>query len=293
MLRHFVFWGLVAASCLSGASWAEEKAPSKMLFITQSAGFRHGSVARGKQGQLAASEIAMITLGQQTKLFTVDLTQDCAHDVNKGSLDQYDIVAFYTTLDLPIPEDARDYLFKEWAQKQGHALMGFHSAGDTYHDYEPYWDLMGGTFIGHPWHSGSQVTFVVHEQNPLTKSFGTEFTIQDEIYMYRHWQPEKCRVLMSLDYSKSPTDSAIPTEHGYHVPLCWVKKIGDGKLYYNNLGHNESSWANPAYTESIIQAVRWFRGEIEVDATPNPEVSKAMEEKSKRDFEAGNFKSSQ
>ena len=211
----------------------------------------------------------------------------------KANIDKYDIIAFYTTLNLPIPEADRDYLFKEWAQKKGHGIMGFHSAGDTYHDYEPYWDMMGGTFIGHPWNAGNTVTFTVHEQNPLTKPFGTEFTIKDEIYMYRHWQPAKCRVLLSLDYSKSPTGSEIPTEHGYHVPLCWIKNVGEGKLYYNNLGHNETSWTNPAYLESITQAVRWMRGDIEVDATPNPDVSKAMEEKSAKDFAAGGFKGRQ
>lgn len=288
MLRR-VLLCLALASGLSAFACAEEKAPSKMLFITQSAGFKHSSVTR-KDGQLAAAEIAIKTLGEKTKLFTCDLTQDCAHDVVKANIDKYDIIAFYTTLNLPIPDADRDYLFKEWAQKKGHGIMGFHSAGDTYHDYEPYWDMMGGTFIGHPWNAGNTVTFTVHEQNPLTKPFGTEFTIKDEIYMYRHWQPAKCRVLLSLDYSKSPTGSEIPTEHGYHVPLCWIKNVGEGKLYYNNLGHNESSWTNPAYLDSITQAVHWMRGDIEVDATPNPDVSKAMEEKSAKDFAAGGFK---
>lgn len=290
MLRRVIVWGLVIASCVCGMVSAEEKAPSRILFITQSAGFRHGSVKRGKQGELSAAEIAMVTLGQKTKLFTVDLTQDCLHDVNKANLQNYDIVAFYTTMDLPIPEADREYLFKEWAQQKGHGIIGFHSAGDTYHNYEPYWDMMGGTFIGHPWNSGNTVTLTVHEQNPLTKPFGNEFVLKDEIYMYQHWQPEKCRVLMSLDYSKSPTNSDVPTDHGYHVPVSWIKKVGEGKLYYNNLGHNETSWVNPAYLDSITQAIHWMRGEIEIDATPNPEVSKAQEEKAAKDFAAGGFK---
>ncbi len=289
MLRRALL-ALVAASCVCSFVSAEDKAPSRMLFITQSDGFRHSSVARGKQGQLAAAEIAMVSLGEKTKLFTVDLTQDCKNDVTKGNLAKYDIVAFYTTLNLPIRDEDRDYLFQEWAQQKGHGILGFHSAGDTYHDYEPYWDMMGGTFIGHPWNAGNTVTFHVHEQNPLTKPFGTELVIKDEIYMYRHWQPSKCRVLMSLDYSKSPTNSEVPTEHGYHVPLCWIKNVGEGKLYYNNLGHNETSWVNSAYLDSITQAVHWIRDEVEIDATPNPEVSTAMEVKAKKDFEAGGFK---
>ena len=290
MLRRVVLLGLVAASCMGGWVSAEEKAPSKILFITQSAGFRHGAVNRGKQGQLAAAEIGLITLGETSKLFSVDLTQDCHHDVNKANLAKYDIVAFYTTLDLPIPEADRDYLFNVWAKEKGHGILGFHSAGDTYHNYEPYWDMMGGVFIAHPWGSGTDVTLTVHEQNPLTKPFGTEFKIKDEIYMYEHWQPAKCRVLMSLDYSKSPIQNEVPVEHGYHVPVCWIKNVGEGKLYYNNIGHNDGSWTNPAYLDSITQAVHWMRGDIEIDATPNPDVSKAQEEKAQKDFVAGGFK---
>ena len=61
MLRR-VLLGLALASGLSTFVCAEEKAPSKMLFITQSAGFKHSSVTR-KEGQLAAAEIAIKTLG--------------------------------------------------------------------------------------------------------------------------------------------------------------------------------------------------------------------------------------
>ena len=50
-------------------SQAEEKA--RVLMITQSAGFRHGSVNRGKK-DLAPAEIAMVQLGKQTGLFSVE-----------------------------------------------------------------------------------------------------------------------------------------------------------------------------------------------------------------------------
>jgi type 1 glutamine amidotransferase len=74
------------------------------------------------------------------------------------------------------------------------------------------------------------------------------------------------------------------------VPLCWIRQVGDGKVYFNNLGHNETSWTNQAYLDSIANAVEWIRGAKEVDATPNPEVSAAQEEKAAHDFAAGGFK---
>ena len=292
-MRHF-FSVLLIGLCplfLSANVGAEEEAPSRILFVTQSKGFVHGSVRR--QETLAPSEIAFVQLGEQTGLFRVDCTQDCEADFTKDNLKNYDIVAFYTTGDLPIAEQDREYFFKEWIPNGG-GVMGFHSAGDTYHNYEPYWDFMGGTFIGHPWGAGNTVTLTNHEPgNPLVESFGKEFVIKDEIYMYRHWQPEKCRVLLSLDYSKSPTGAAVPTDHGYHVPVCWIKDYGQGKLYYNNLGHNETTWTNPEFLKSITQAVKWMRGKFEVDASPNPNLSAQQEAKTKENFLAGDFKDRQ
>jgi len=264
---------------------AADKPKSRVLMLTQSAGFKHGSVSRPGDDKLAVSEVAMIQLGEKTGLFSVDCTQDAAADFTKDNLKNYDIVMFYTTGSLPIAEADRDYFFKEWLTTKGHGFLGFHSAADTYGDYKPYWDMVGGTFNGHPWNAGNTVTIRVHEpENPLMKSFGPEFTIRDEIYQYKNWQPEKVRVLMSLDMAKC--NPSMP----YHVPVAWIKNYGDGKVYFNNLGHNESSWTDERYLSSITSAVRWIRGEIEVDAKPNPELSAAQEQTAKAAAEAAKKK---
>lgn len=268
--------GLLAVS-LCAPSFGTEPKPSRVLMVTQSAGFVHGSVRRPEgEKKLAVSEIAMIQLGEKTGLFKVDCTQDVAADFTKDNLKNYDIVMFYTTGSLPIADADKDYFFKEWLTAKGHGFLGFHSAADTYGDYQPYWDMVGGTFNGHPWNAGDTVTIKVHEpENPLMKSFGAEFQIRDEIYQYKNWQPEKVRVLMSLDMSRCKP--SMP----YHVPVSWIKNYGEGRVYFNNLGHNEASWSDERYLKSITEAVRWIRGDIEIDATPNPELSAAQEEAAK------------
>ncbi len=284
LLRTFLT-GLLAISLCSPAFAADPK-PSRVLMVTQSAGFVHGSVRRPDgEKKLAVSEIAMIQLGEKTGLFKVDCTQDVAADFTKDNLKNYDIVMFYTTGALPIADADKDYFFKEWLTAKGHGFLGFHSAADTYGDYQPYWDMVGGTFNGHPWNAGDTVTINVHDSaNPLMTSFGSEFQIRDEIYQYKNWQPDKVRVLMSLDMSRCKP--SMP----YHVPVSWIKKYGEGKVYFNNLGHNEASWSDERYLKSITEAVRWIRGEIEIDATPNPELSKAQEEAAKAAAAAANAK---
>ncbi|MFT4559764.1 MAG: type 1 glutamine amidotransferase [Planctomycetaceae bacterium] len=266
----------VASLFVIGSNVSAEDKKAKVLFVSQSAGYRHGSVNR-QEKELAPAEIAMTQLGQQTGLFEVHCTQDCAADFTKENLQKYDMVMFYTTGKLPIAEADLDYFFKEWLTQKGHGVVGFHSATDTFKDYKPYWDMIGGSFNGHPWGSGTTVTVAVHEPNhPAMKAFGgASFEIKDEIYQYKNWQPEKVRVLMSLDMSKCKPSKP------YHVPVAWVKEYGKGRMFYTNLGHNNGTWTDLRFLASVTGGVRWVMGLEEADATPNPELSAKEEEKAK------------
>ena len=262
---------------LSNSARAQEKSEkARVLFLTQSKGFVHGAVnRRDRPRELAPAEISMTQLGQKTGLFSVDCTQT-AEDLTKENLQKYDILMLYTTGELPIPEDAREYLTKTWLRQKGHGIIGFHSATDTFGKDSPdhawYQEIIGGTFNGHPWSWQANVTISVHdEEHPAMKPFGKEFQIQDEIYQYKNFVPENVRVLMSLNMEKC--NPAKP----YHVPVAWCRMWGEGKIFYNNLGHNDQTWTNPAFLKSTENAVRWVLNLEEGDATPNPELSQQQE----------------
>lgn len=248
----------------------------RVLFITQSQGFRHGAVTR-KEGQLAPAEIAMRQLAQQTGELEIDVTQDAAAFFTKEKLANYDVVMFYTTGDLPISKEARDYFFDEWLRQPGHGFVGVHSASDTFHNYEPYWDMVGGTFIEHPWQWNAEITLAVHDpDHPTMKPFGgASVDWIDEIYIYKNWQPEKVRVLMSLDMEKTAL------KRPFHVPVAWVKEYGQGRVYYNNLGHNDGTWTEKPFLDSLLAGILWTSGRTDGPAEPNPELSAEQEAKAK------------
>jgi len=282
---HAVLCFSIVCVVLTPLSQAAEKAPkARVLMVTQSQGFRHGSVTR-KGGELAAAEIAMTQLGQQSGLFEVHCTQDCAADFTADNLKNYDIVMLYTTGVLPISDEARDYFADEWLKQEGHGVIGFHSSTDTYRTTEPehrwYQELIGGTFNGHPWNAGNTVTIEVHDQDfPAMKPFGAEFQIKDEIYQYVNWVPENVHVLMSLNMAQCKPSKP------YHVPVAWAREWGAGKIFYTNLGHNEGTWTDERFIDSVTGAVRWVMNLDSADAKPNPKVSAAQEEKAKADAES-------
>ena len=267
----------LALVLLSGELRAEKPANGRILMVTQSAGFRHGSVNRGDK-PLSPAERVMTELGVSSNLFRVDCTQDVAADFPREKLQNYNIVMFYTTGKLPIKQEDLDYFFNDWLKQEGHGFIGTHSAADTYKDYKPYWDMIGGTFNGHPWGAGSTVTITVHDpDHPVAKPWGKEFTLKDEIYQFKNWQPEKVRVLMSLNMAKTALKKP------YHIPICWVKEYGKGRVMHMSLGHREDVWTNPTYQQSLLGGVKWILGHEKGEAKPNPDLSEAQEKKAKAD----------
>ncbi|MDZ4686459.1 MAG: ThuA domain-containing protein [Planctomycetaceae bacterium] len=270
---------LTALTALVATASAQEKPKARALMLTQSVGFVHGSVNR-KEQTLAPAEIAMTQLGQQTGLFEVHCTQNAEADFTKENLAKYQLIMFYTTGKLPISEENLDYFFKDWLPAKGHAFIGFHSATDTLHDYQPYWDMVGGTFTEHPWNAGDTVTISVHDTaHPAMKPFGEEFQFKDEIYQYKNWQPDKVHLLMSLNMAK------LKTKRPYLVPVSWVKEYGEGRMFYTNLGHNEGTWTNPQFLAHVTGGVQWALGLAEGSAKPNPELSAKLERKARADQE--------
>lgn len=276
LLKLALLLGGVVASGLSSAARADE--PARLLFVTQSNGFKHGSVTRGDGDTLSPAEISLQQLGKKSNLFKADVTQNVASDFTIENLKKYQLVAFYTTGNLGIPEETLNYFFNTWLKTKGNGFIGVHSALDTYADYEPYWDMAGGSFNGHPWNAGETVTITVSEpEHPAVKVFGKEFQIRDEIYQYKNWQPKKVRVLMSLNMAKTPTKAP------YMVPVCWVKQYGEGRVFVTNLGHNPETWADERFTAHLQGGIEWILHKQEGESKPNPEISEQLESKAKYD----------
>jgi uncharacterized protein len=279
---------LVVALTTATLAYAEEGAvaPNKaarILFVTQSFGYKHGSVTR-QTNPYSPAEQAMVDLGLSSGLFRVDCTQDVAKDFTKENLQNYDIVMFFTSGPRdkwPVDDATLEYFLNDWLKQKGHGFVGAHSAADTMADYKPYWDMIGGSFDGHPWNANAKVTVKVHEPgHPICKPWGNEFELTDEIYQFKNWQPEKVRVLMSLDMEKTSLKKP------YHVPVAWCKEYGDGKAFHMSLGHNEAVWADLRYQQSLLGGIQWILGLEKADAAPNPELSAAENEKAKAAVEA-------
>lgn len=192
-------------------------------------------------------------LGRDSGRFEAVVTDD-VDLINPKDLANFDAVGFYTTggaSQFPLSEANRAYLI-QWV-KEGHAFFGTHSATDTYADYEPYWEMIGGSFAGHPWGAGDPpvVIDVEDPSHPSAQHLDTHWVIQDEIYQFKNWSRDRVHVILSLN-PREHAKGSVP--HGDY-PVAWCRDFGEGKVFYTSLGHREDVWTNPVYQKHLLGGI--------------------------------------
>jgi uncharacterized protein len=261
---------VVANVLFSPASRADDPKP-RVLMLSESKGFVHQPVKR-MEGELSASEVAMRQLAIESGKFTLELSQDASTAITRENLQNFDVVMFYTSGNLPITDDNMAYFLDDWLKQPKHGMVGVHSSTDTLKNNRRYVELIGGAFAGHPWSQNTNVVIKVHEPtHPTVAAFGDKIELKEEIYQYSNWVPENVRVLMSLEMAN------CEVKRPNHVPVAWVKSWGQGRLYYNNMGHRPDTWQNKKFMQSMLDGILWAAGQTEGPTASNPELSAQQE----------------
>ena len=230
--------------------------PKKLLYVTTAAGFPHSS-------RLLSRDIVR-QMGYDSGTFEATVT-DSTDVINAHGLGAYDAVMFYTTGDLdkfPLREDGRNHLI-EWVRGGG-AFIGIHSATDTYKDWEPYWEMIGGSFDGHPWHEDIKID-VEDPSHPAARALPSVWEIKDEIYQFENYSRDRVHVILSM------SDASVGSKgkrEDRDYPIAWCRDYGEGKVFYTSLGHREDVWTNPLYQAHLLGGIEWTLGDAYGIATP-------------------------
>jgi type 1 glutamine amidotransferase len=217
---------------------------ARVVFLTESAGFRHEVVARAAPGELSLAERALVRAAGSR--FEVVATQDSA--AVGRELDDVDALVLYTTGDLALDPDA----LVAWV-RDGGALVGVHSASDTFRESEAFVAMLGGRFERHPWHQ--EVAVLVRERDhPATAHLPESFRVTDEIYELDSLRTESVRVLLELD--PRSVDLELGDPERVH-PLAWARDLGRGRVFYTALGHRAELWEDERFLRHVLGGIAW------------------------------------
>ncbi|HZZ42009.1 MAG TPA: ThuA domain-containing protein [Tepidisphaeraceae bacterium] len=245
----------LALACLTTVAFS---APHVIL-ITQQKGFDH-PIADGSSSLIQQTFQSLA----HTNSFDLQYLSD-AHTL-PAHLAGARVVVFYTTGELPLTDPDLAALDK-WV-KQGGSILAIHGASDTLR-LNPVWhNLIGATYDGHPWNASDTVTLKIQDPTfPACKPFGPSYTLPEEIDQQKNYDPKSVHELISVDMERTAHKATL------HIPVAWCRDYEKGKIFYTNLGHNESTWQNPAFQQHLAGALNWLLNIDKADAKPNPEVS--------------------
>ena len=229
---------LPATSPSPGPSPVPGPSPIRLLMLTATAGFRHDSIATARQ---VLAELAA-TRGE----FTVTATEDLAA-INATTLGGYDVLFFaLTSGELPFTTEQKTAIVS--FVRGGGGFLGAHSATDTLYEWPEYLSIIGAYFKEHPWTQRGTV-LVEDQSHPAAAGLGDRFSIMEEFYTFRDNPRPRVQVLLRLD--------AESVGGAGDFPLAWVQSYGDGRVYYNALGHFAETWRDVRFQQQLTGAIRW------------------------------------
>ena len=275
--RIFILMSIALVICATADA-------QRILFLSKSSGFEHTVIkARDDGGNDVADVLGALAEQNGATKFTA--TKD-ASLINAENLADYDLVIFYTSGDLteaggdkskgifagdgntPMGKDGLSDLI-QWVEDGG-AFLGFHCASDTFHssndDPSEYVKFLGGEFRVH----GAQFTGTIRTvdaDHPAMAGFPQDWEIKDEWYLFKNLNKDRIHVLAVLDAGDEREKQEMYDTPAY--PVVWCRTVGEGRVYFNAMGHREDVWANEQFQQTVVAAAGWALGEGDADADPN------------------------
>ncbi len=142
----------------------------------------------------------------------------------------------------------------------------------------PEFNKMIGGFFKFHWNNGQEITYKIDEPNhPLNapfKNLKEPLLVIDETYTFGRdtYSRQNLRVLTSVDYAKmSAEDKAKeqnPRADGDYA-LSWIKRDGNGRVFYLAHGHDEKVYANQVLLQHLLYGMQYALGDLKADDSPS------------------------
>jgi len=240
-VKTLIWAGICAAVVAVGASAPADAAQKRVLLVTEARGFVHDSIPD--------ATAFFKSLGARSRRYDV-VQLEGATQLTRRRLARANAVVFANTSgELALPSRRALLRFV----RRGGGFIGTHSATDTLHSWPGYARLVGGEFGRHGAVESGRVN-VSARPHVTTRGLPRSFQITDEFYEFTAPVPAHARVLARLD------PESVPDELGSTLPLAWARRYGDGRVFYNALGHRKETWRDPNFRRLTSRGLAWALG---------------------------------
>ena len=234
-------------------------------------------VAGGKWHDIDFARLELLKLLAEDEMVRVRVFEDYE---NIAAIEAADLLVSYTCDVIPslaVQERLRAWVAggKRWLALHGtNSVLRFLETGKVdAPDWAPHFmETLGTRFEAHPPIAPFRVE-VTQPDHPLVAGIAP-FETEDELYLSRTLAPVE--TLLHVDFEGSaPAFVAADWAPGRH-PLLYLRRIGDGAVLYNALGHcrghldmqprlawfpsvQRGSWERPEYYELLRRGLAWAK----------------------------------
>ena len=128
----------------------------------------------------------------------------------------------------------------------GKGFIPIHCASACFPDSERFVALLGAQFERHGLEHFS--TRRLLPEHPILAGLGPHAS-EDESYVHRRHNPEGRTVLATRD------------EQGRSEPWTWIRRQGQGRVFYTAWGHDQRTWDQAWFLELLARGIRWSCGD--------------------------------
>jgi type 1 glutamine amidotransferase len=267
----------IASAVPSTASARPAKARALLVF-TLANGYYHRSIPHGAK--------AVELMGLRTGAFKATVSDDPAM-FEPDALRQFDGICLVSALGefflpqnletLPSAEQARirqhdAQLKANLAEyiRSGKGLASIHGASYAFFQWPEFGNILGACFDTHPWNAHERIAVKLDEPtHPLAAAFGGKgFEIIDEGYQFKSpYARANLRILLSMDTARMDMNKQnLRPDHDFG--LSWVKRYGQGRIFYCALGHNPEEFWNPALLRHFLDGIQFALGDLAAETEP-------------------------
>lgn len=215
---------------------------ARVLLVTATAGYYHASIPTARR---VLAEVAR----RDRDLAVETVLEDVAAlpRLTPALLAAHDVLCFASTSgELPLDAAQKGSILEFVADGKG--FVGIHGASATLYEWPEYGDMLGAVFLKHPWKQPGTV-IVEDRDHPSTRHLPPSFKVEDEFYTFRNNPRDGVHVLLRADAASLATDGDLP--------LAWTKAHGEGRVYYNALGHFDAGWEDADFQQQLRGGLRW------------------------------------
>ena len=234
--------GAAGTSGTSDGGAPDANGSKKILIYGVTTGYRHASIPAAANAITKAAAAVGLTTEQvgcgDAATNTADPTKFTA-----AALAQYGAVILLANSGEPIGYPATQEIqnLVDYVQHGG-ALVAIEDASHCYDGQfnghpasQPYVQLIGGDFVGHPG-DVTPATCTKAGTQPSVMQLPATFGTTDEVYAFSQFRTDN-QVVLSCASSGDPTHTVRP--------VSWQREEGAGRYFFTALGHNDVSWTAP------------------------------------------------